>query len=174
MKSELGIRPPVPSAGPPLRGSYSGSFSGALLVGYAEESPVSSGSRTHTLSRSGKAGHHSDARGLATHDRWPMAGDATLHSARGGSGDSAAQTQACVAAATTATDKSSRPRISARSAPDVVPTFSIGWLKTKDLGLFVQPYCERRASIAATDMPTCRRYGVRQALRFGVRQDDAQ
>ena len=37
------------------------------------------------------------------------------------------------------------PRISPRSSPTVVPTFSIGSLKSKDLGWSLQPYCERQA-----------------------------
>src|SRR5208283_2971550 len=94
-----------------------------------------------------KAGHDSDAGGLATHHRWPMAGDATLYSAGDGSGNSAAQTQAGIAPATTAADKNSSPRISSRSSPAVVPTFSNASLKTNELGYSLQPYCERQANI---------------------------
>jgi len=49
-----------------------------------------------------------------------------------------------VAAATTAADQSSSPRLSARSSPAVVPTFFIGSLKTNDLGRSLLPYCERQ------------------------------
>jgi len=60
-------------------------------------------------SGSRKTGHHSDARRLITHDRWPLAGDAPLHATGAGSGHSVAQTQARVATATAATDQISSP-----------------------------------------------------------------
>jgi hypothetical protein len=52
-----------------------------IAVENLEGPPASSGSGPHSQSGSGKAVHHSDARGLATHQRSALAGDATLHSA---------------------------------------------------------------------------------------------
>ena len=44
-----------------------------LPVDHAEESIASSRSGPHAQSASGEAGHHSDARCLATDDRWALA-----------------------------------------------------------------------------------------------------
>jgi len=125
-----------------------------LLTDYAEESIASSRSWPHAESRPGKAGHHSNARCLVPHDGWPMAGDAALHSTGGGSGHSAAQTQARVAATTATSDQSSSPRISLKSSLPVVPTFSIRSLKINELNCSVCPYCERQVRSHLDGLPT--------------------
>lgn len=134
MKSELGIRPLYHQLGQRVEAHILVGLSGLLLTDYAEESAASSRSGPHSESCSGKAGHHTDARCVVTYDRWPVVGDAALHSAGGRPGHSAAQAQARVAAATATADQESSSGISSASSLRVVPTFLIGPLKINELG----------------------------------------